>query len=265
MLGINIETELRRKSFDHLQKLSLGFFDNQKTGRLVARLTKDLEEVGEVAHHGPEDLFIALMTLVGAFIVMFSVNVQLALITLVVVPLTGWVTTRYGGRMTRNWQDLFSRVGDFNARIEENVGGIRVVQAFANEDHERRLFARDNRSYRKTKLEAYRIMAASTSLSYLSMRLTQLVVMLAGSYFVLTGQLSAGGFVSFILLVGIFFQPIEKINAVIEVYPKGIAGFRRYTELLDTAPTSSTGPGPEPSRVAWRDSLPRRAFWLQPG
>jgi ATP-binding cassette subfamily B protein len=260
MLGINIETELRRKSFDHLQKLSLGFFDNQKTGRLVARLTKDLEEVGEVAHHGPEDLFIALMTLVGAFIVMFSVNVQLALITLVVVPLTGWVTTRYGGRMTRNWQDLFSRVGDFNARIEENVGGIRVVQAFANEDHERRLFARDNRSYRKTKLEAYRIMAASTSLSYLSMRLTQLVVMLAGSYFVLTGQLSAGGFVSFILLVGIFFQPIEKINAVIEVYPKGIAGFRRYTELLDTAPTSSTGPGPEPSRVAWRDSLPDVRF-----
>jgi ATP-binding cassette, subfamily B, bacterial len=236
MLGINIETELRRKSFDHLQKLSLGFFDNQKTGRLVARLTKDLEEIGEVAHHGPEDLFIALMTLVGAFIVMFSVNVQLALITLVVVPLTGWVTTRYGGRMTRNWQDLYSRVGDFNARIEENVGGIRVVQAFANEDHERRLFARDNQSYRKTKLEAYRIMAASTSLSYLSMRLTQLVVMLAGSYFVLIGQLSAGGFVSFILLVGIFFQPIEKINAVIEVYPKGIAGFRRYTELLDTAP-----------------------------
>ena len=89
MLGINIETELRRKSFDHLQKLSFGFFDNQKTGRLVGRLTKDLEEIGEVTHHGPEDLFVAVMTLVGAFIVMFSVNVQLALITLVVAPLTG--------------------------------------------------------------------------------------------------------------------------------------------------------------------------------
>ncbi len=247
MLGINIETEMRRKAFAHVQKLSFGFFDNQKTGRLVARLTKDLEEVGEVAHHGPEDLFVAVMTLVGAFIVMFTVSVPLALITLVVVPLTGWVTTRYGGRMTRNWQDLFSRVGDFNARIEENVGGIRVVQAFANEHHERELFARDNRRYRQTKLEAYRIMAASTSLSYLSMRLTQLIVMLAGSYFVLTGALSAGGFVSFILLVGIFFQPIEKINAVIETYPKGIAGFRRYTELLDTQPDIADRPGAEPA------------------
>ena len=248
MLGINIETEMRRKAFDHLQRLSFGFFDNQKTGRLVARLTKDLEEIGEVAHHGPEDVFIAVMTLLGAFIVMFTVNAPLALVTLLVVPLTGWVTTRYGGRMTRNWQDLFSRVGDFNARIEENVGGIRVVQAFANEAHERELFARDNDLYRKTKLEAYRIMAASTSLSYLSMRLTQLIVMVAGSYFVLTGQLSAGGFVSFILLVGIFFQPIEKINAVIEVYPKGIAGFRRYSELLDTVPEiadlSSAKPAP---------------------
>ncbi len=243
MLGINIETEMRRKAFDHLQRLSFGFFDSQKTGRLVARLTKDLEEIGEVAHHGPEDVFIAIMTLLGAFIVMFTVNAPLALVTLLVVPLTGWVTTRYGGRMTRNWQDLFSRVGDFNARIEENVGGIRVVQAFANEAHERRLFARDNDLYRKTKLEAYRIMAASTSLSYLSMRLTQLIVMVAGSYFVLTGQLSAGGFVSFILLVGIFFQPIEKINAVIEVYPKGIAGFRRYSELLDTVPEIADLPG----------------------
>jgi len=242
MLGINIETEMRRKAFDHLQKLSFGFFDNQKTGHLVARLTKDLEEIGEVAHHGPEDLFIAVMTLIGAFILMFTVNVDLALITALVVPLTAWLTTRYGGRMTRNWQALYGRVGDFNARIEENVGGIRVVQAFANEDHERRLFAVDNQSYRKTKLEAYKIMAASTSLSYLSMRLIQMVVMVAGSYLVLKGELSAGGFVGFLLLVGVFFRPIEKINSVIETYPKGIAGFRRYLTFLDTRPDIADRP-----------------------
>lgn len=236
MLGINIETEMRRKAFDHLQKLSFGFFDNQKTGHLVARLTKDLEEIGEVAHHGPEDFFIAVMTLVGAFILMFTVNVKLAVVTALVVPLTAWLTTRYGGRMTRNWQALYGKVGNFNARIEENVGGIRVVQAFANEDHERRLFAADNQGYRKTKLEAYRIMAASTSLSYLSMRLIQMVVMVAGSYLVLKGELSAGGFVGFLLLVGVFFRPIEKINSVIETYPKGIAGFRRYIAFLDTRP-----------------------------
>jgi ATP-binding cassette subfamily B protein len=243
MLGINIETEMRRKAFDHLQKLSFGFFDNQKTGHLVARLTKDLEEIGEVAHHGPEDLFIAVMTLIGAFILMFSVNVKLAMITALVVPLTAWLTTRYGGRMTRNWQALYGKVGDFNARIEENVGGIRVVQAFANEDHERRLFAVDNQGYRKTKLEAYRIMAASTSLSYLSMRLIQMVVMVAGSYLVLAGELSAGGFVGFLLLVGVFFRPIEKINSVIETYPKGIAGFRRYITFLDTRPDIADRPG----------------------
>ncbi|TCR64127.1 ABC transporter ATP-binding protein [Bosea sp. BK604] len=243
MLGINIETEMRRKAFDHLQKLSFSYFDNQKTGHLVARLTKDLEEIGEVAHHGPEDLFIAIMTLLGAFALMFMVSVELALITACVVPLTGWLTSRYGGRMTQNWQQLFRRVGSFNARIEEAVGGIRVVQAFANEDHERRLFASDNQKYRETKLNAYRIMAATTSLSYLSMRLTQMVVMVAGSYFVITGSLSQGGFVGFLLLVTVFFRPIEKINSVIETYPKGIAGFRRYTEFLDTEPDIADRPG----------------------
>jgi ATP-binding cassette subfamily B protein len=243
MLGINIETEMRRKAFDHLQKLSFGFFDNQKTGHLVARLTKDLEEIGEVAHHGPEDLFIAVMTLAGAFTLMFTVNAKLALITALVVPLTAWLTTRYGGRMTRNWQALYGRVGDFNARIEENVGGIRVVQAFANEDHERRLFALDNQGYRKTKLDAYKIMAASTSLSYLSMRLIQMVVMVAGSYLVLKGELTAGGFVGFLLLVGVFFRPVEKINSVIETYPKGIAGFKRYMTFLDTRPDIADRPG----------------------
>lgn len=243
MLGINIETEMRRKSFDHLQKLSFRFYDNHKTGHLIARVTKDLEEIGEVAHHGPEDLFIAIMTFLGAFALMFLVNPQLALITAAIVPLVAWVTSRYGARMTRNWQALYGRVGDFNVRIEENVGGMRVVQAFANEDHERNLFARDNASYRKTKLDAYRIMAASTSLSYMSMRLIQLVVMIAGSYLVLRGELSSGGFVGFLLLVNVFFRPIDKINSVIETYPKGIAGFRRYAALLDTEPDIADRPG----------------------
>ncbi|RCS24385.1 ABC transporter ATP-binding protein [Phyllobacterium salinisoli] len=236
MLGINIETEMRRKLFDHLQKLSFRFYDNNKTGHLIARVTKDLEEVGEVAHHGPEDLVIALMTFLGAFVLMFTINVHLALITIAVVPLVAWLTSRYGGRMTQTWQSLYGRIGDFNVRIEENVGGMRVVQAFANEEYERRLFARDNSRYREIKLDAYRIMAASTSLSYMSMRLTQLIVMLAGTWFVLHGQLTNGGFISFLLLVGVFIRPVEKINSVIETYPKGIAGFRRYTELLDTEP-----------------------------
>lgn len=246
MLGINIETDMRRKAFEHLQKLSFRFYDNQKTGHLIARITKDLEEIGEVAHHGPEDLFIAIMTFIGAFVLMAFINLELALITAVIVPLVAWVTSRYGGRMTRNWQALYGRVGDFNVRVEENVGGMRLVQAFANEDHERKLFATANTSYRRTKLEAYKIMAASTSLSYMSMRLVQLTVMLAGSYMVLRDHLSYGGFVSFLLLVTVFFRPIDKINAVIETYPKGIAGFRRYLELLATEPDVADLPGAKP-------------------
>jgi ATP-binding cassette subfamily B protein len=236
MLGINIETEMRRRSFDHLQKLSFRFYDNHKTGHLVARVTKDLEEIGEVAHHGPEDLFIAVMTFIGAFALMMTVNLDLALITAAIVPATVLLATRYGTRMTWNFRALFNRVGQFNVRVEENVGGMRVVQAFANEAHERARFAEDNENYRSTKLQAYRLMAASSSLNYLSMRLTQLVVMLAGSYLVLQGTLTNGDFVGFLLLVGVFFRPVEKINNVLESYPKGIAGFRRYIELLDTEP-----------------------------
>ena len=141
-----------------------------------------------------------------------------------------------GRAMTMTMRTLFTRVGDFNARIEENVGGIRVVQAFANEDHERFLFARDNANYRDTKLDAYRLMSKSMSLSYMTMRIVTLLVMIASAYFVLHGALTVGGFMGFLLLVNVFFRPVEKINAVLESYPKGIAGFRRYTELLDTEP-----------------------------
>ncbi len=242
MLGINIETDMRRAAFNHLQKLSFGYFDNQKTGHIVGRLTKDLEEIGEVAHHGPEDLFIALMTFIGALLLMFSVNWQMAVITATIVPVTAWATSHFGGRMTENFHRLFSRIGEFNARIEENVGGMRVVQAFANEGHERALFEKDNQSYRRVKLEAYKLMAATSSMSYLSMRLTQMVVMVTGAYFVLAGDLTAGGFIGFLLLVGIFFRPVEKINSVIETYPKGIAGFRRFTELIDTEPDIADAP-----------------------
>ncbi|WP_018388844.1 ABC transporter ATP-binding protein [Ancylobacter sp. FA202] len=243
MLGINIETEMRRRAFDHVQKLSFSYFDNNKTGHLVARLTKDLEEIGEVAHHGPEDVFIAVMTFVGAFLVMLSVNVHLALLTAIIVPASALITTRYGRRMTANFRALFGRVGAFNARIEENIGGIRVVQSFANEAHESRLFAVENAHYRSTKLEAYRLLAANASLSYLGMRLTQVIIMLAGTWFVLRGELSNGGFVGFLLLVGVFFRPLEKIAAVMEVYPKGIAGLRSYLDFLATKPDVADRPG----------------------
>ncbi len=173
VLGINIETEMRRRAFDHLQRLPLRFFDGQKTGHLVARLTKDLEEIGELAHHGPEDVFIAVMTFLGALALMLSVHVPLALLTLLIVPVVMVLVLRFGRDMTANWHAQFERVGAFNARIEEVIGGARVVRAFANEPHERTLFAADNDRYRQAKLNGYRVMALSLGLNYLGMRLVQ--------------------------------------------------------------------------------------------
>ena len=235
-LGVGIETDMRREAFEHLQTLSLRYYDNTKTGHIITHVTKDLEEVGEIAHHGSEDLFLAVMTFFGAFILMANVHLNLALITLVLIPGMVWLVSRYGGQMTQTWQNLFHQVGNFNTRIEESIGGIRVVKAFANEQQESKLFTQDNALYKKTKLRAYRIMTTSMTLSYLSTRLTQLVIMVAGTAYVLRGELSYGGFVGFLLLTEVFFRPVEKISAVLESYPKGIAGFRRFTNLIDTLP-----------------------------
>ncbi|MHA6729747.1 ABC transporter ATP-binding protein [Devosia sp. A369] len=243
MLGIGIETDMRRQVFDHLQKLSFSFFDNNKTGHLITHVTKDLEDVGEVAHHGPEDVFLAIMTFIGAFVLMFTVNWQLALITTLIVPVMTWLVSRYGARMTQNWRTLFRQVGDFNTRIEDSIGGIRVVKAFANESHEAKLFAGNNNAYRQTKLQAYAYMTASVTITYLSTRLVQLVVMLVGAWLVVQGELTNGGFVSFLLLVNVFMRPVDKITGVLESYPKGIAGFRRFTKLIDTAPDIADRPG----------------------
>ncbi|MES2432357.1 MAG: ABC transporter ATP-binding protein [Pseudomonadota bacterium] len=243
MLGINIETEMRRRAFDHLQRLSWGYFDRQHSGHLIARVTRDLEDIGEVAHHGPEDLIVAVMTFVGAFILMLTVHAPLAWMTVVIVPLAALLVMYFGGRMTATWRAIYDRVANFNVRIEENVGGIRVVQAFGNEDHERALFARDNANYRRTKLDAYKVMSISSTLNYVGMRAVQVMVMVAGAGFVLNGSLTAGGFVAFLLLVGVYFRPLEKIASVIETYPKGIAGFRRYLDLMATKPDVVDAPG----------------------
>ncbi|MBN9305588.1 MAG: multidrug ABC transporter ATP-binding protein [Devosia sp. 67-54] len=243
VLGISIETDMRRLAFAHLTKLSFRYFDNAKTGELITHVTRDLEDVGEVAHHGPEDLLVAVMTFFGALLLMLLVHWPLALVTFAIVPPVTWLAATYGARLTQNWHALFHKVGDFNVRVEESMGGIRVVKAFANEAHEQRLFERDNQSYRDTKLAAYRNMTASITLNYLSTRLLQIVVMLAGTWFVIEGSLSYGGFIAFLLLIDVFMRPIDKITAVLESYPQAFAGFRRFSALLATAPDIADRPG----------------------
>lgn len=233
-LGINIETDMRKKMFDHLQKLSFRFYDNNKTGQLMSRMANDLLEIGEVAHHGPEDLFIAVMTLIGALLLMLSINVKLALLTFVIVPLLLWIAVYFNQKMTKTFRRMMGDLADINARVEDNIGGIRVVQAFANESYEKKLFEDNNGRFRITKLLSYKIMAWNVSLSYILMRLVTVFVLICGTWFVIDKQITYGEFIAFVLLTNVFLGPIQKINNVIESYPKGIAGFKRYCEVMDT-------------------------------
>ncbi|MFJ7467266.1 ABC transporter ATP-binding protein [Peribacillus frigoritolerans] len=242
MLGINIETDMRRKLFNHVQKLSYRFFDNNKTGHLVSRMTNDLMDIGEIAHHGPEDLFIAVMTLFGAFGLMLSINWQLAVWTFIIIPFLISLSIYFSKKMSHAFNQMFADIADFNARVENNVSGIRVVKAFTNENHEMEKFAVNNGRFRKTKLVAYKVMAWNFSISHMLMKIISLFVLGCGTWFVIYGQMTFGEFIAFVLLSNVFLTPINQINSVIETYPKGIAGFRRYLELLNTVPDELDAP-----------------------
>lgn len=241
-LGINIETDMRKELFTHVQKLSFRFFDNNKTGHLVSRMTNDLMDIGEIAHHGPEDLFIAIMTLVGAFALMFSINWQLAVLTFIIVPFIICLSLYFSKKMSLAFKRMFADIADFNARVENNVSGMRVVQAFANEEHEIAQFSENNGRFRQSKLMAYRFMAWNSSISYILMRAVSLFVLLCGTWFVINKQMTYGEFIAFVLLSNVFLGPIQQINSVIEMYPKGIAGFKRYLEMLETASDVADAP-----------------------
>ncbi|MBC2191198.1 ABC transporter ATP-binding protein [Listeria sp. FSL L7-0229] len=236
MLGLNIETDMRRDLFSHLQKQPFGFYDNQKTGKLMSRMTTDLFEIGEVAHHGPEDIFISIMSLFGAFFLMLNINVKLAISTFILVPILTVLIVYFNKRMTKVTTGIFKDLGNFNAGVENAISGVRVVQAFANEPHEKGRFALLNQAYRQSKLMFYKVMGLSFSFNYFLMRLISLFALLFGAYFTINGEISYGEFVGFILLTNVFIRPIEKINNVIESYPKGFAGFKRFLEVMDTEP-----------------------------
>ncbi|EIP2515185.1 ABC transporter ATP-binding protein [Listeria monocytogenes] len=250
MLGLNIETDMRRDLFSHLQKQPFGFYDNQKTGKLMSRMTTDLFEIGEVAHHGPEDIFISIMSLFGAFFLMLNINVKLAISTFILVPILTVLIVYFNKRMTKVTTGIFKDLGNFNAGVENAISGVRVVQAFANEPHEKGRFRVLNQAYRQSKLMFYKVMGLSFSFNYFLMRLISLFALLFGAYFTINGEISYGEFVGFILLTNVFIRPIKKINNVIESYPKGFAGFKRFLEVMDT----------EPAIQDEKDAKPAKAF-----
>jgi ATP-binding cassette, subfamily B, bacterial len=235
-LGINIETDMRQQLFQHVQKQSFRFFDNTKTGHVMSRITNDLFDIGELAHHGPEDLFIAVMTFFGAFCIMLTINVKLAFLAIVIVPFLIWLIVVCNIKMNRAWKQMYSDIADVNARVEDSVSGVRVVQSFTNEEYEISRFTKNNRKFRTAKLGGYKVMSFSNSGIYMMTRFITLAVLIYGAWLSFNGQLSNGSLVGFILYVNVLFKPIDKISALMELYPKGMAGFKRFTELIDTAP-----------------------------
>ncbi|MEY2241132.1 ABC transporter ATP-binding protein [Bacillus altitudinis] len=235
-LGINIETDMRNQLFSHVQRMSFRFFDKKKTGKLVSRMTNDLMDIGEIAHHGPEDLFIAVMTLTGAFGLMLSINWQLAVLTFIVVPFLIGLSVYFTKKMSAAFDKMFSSIGQFHSRVENNISGIRVVKAFGNESHEMDRFIEHNEQFRKTKLTTYQMMAVHTAVSHFLIKSVTVFGLVCGAWFVLQKNMTYGEFVSFVLLTGIFLGPIQQINAVIEMYPKGAAGFKRFASLIDQSP-----------------------------
>ncbi len=257
-LGITIETDMRRQLFQYFQRQSFEYFDNKQTGELMSRLTSDLFEIGELAHHGPEDLFITLMSLVGAFWLMLQVHVQLAIGTVILVPILGVALAIFNKKMGRINSQVYRQLGEFNAGLSNSLSGIRVVKAFANEAHEEARFEGLIQDYRENKLKFYQTMAASSAFNYVLMRIITLIALVSGAYFTLKGELTTGQLVGFVLLANTFVKPIESINIMIETYPKGFAGFKRFRQELAKPVAVQDLPGAQPAphfqgQIEYRD------------
>lgn len=242
-LGLNIETDMREELFNHVQSQSFRFFDNTQTGHIMSRITNDLFDIGELAHHGPEDFFIAVMTFFGTFAIMFTINVHLTLMILVIVPILVILIGYSNIKMSKTWSKMYDHIADVNAQVEDAVSGVRVVQSFTNEQYEKDLFATNNNRFRSAKLTAYRVMAFVNSNIYLVMRFAILFVLVIGAWLSFNDELSYGELVAFVLYMNVLFNPIQKVSALLELYPKGMAGFKRFTELLDVEPEVENRPG----------------------
>jgi len=235
-LGINIETDMREQLFTHVQRQSFRFFDNTKTGHVMSRITNDLFDIGELAHHGPEDFFIAIMTFIGAFVIMYNINPELAIIAIIMIPFLIALVTFSNIKMNTAWKNMYIKIADVNGRVEDSVSGVRVVQSFTNEEFEINRFKKDNGQFRLAKIVAYKVMAATHSSIFMLTRLMTLGVLVVGAWFLVNDRLTYGELVSFVLFINVLIKPVDKISALLELYPKGMAGFKRFQDLMDQTP-----------------------------
>ena len=240
--GVYMEADMREDLFEHLQDMSFSFFDRNRTGELMSRMTSDLFAVTEVAHHGPENILIALVTLTGAIIVLFTIRWELALVLLLLVPLSIWLSLTQRQRMKRTNIAVKQQQAEINAVIESGLSGVRTARAFANEQLEIDKFNASNTRYKGSKKEWYRAMGSFMSVMDFTMSALQVVVIALGGYFIMRGRMDYVDLITFSLYVTTFVSPIRTLVFFMETFTDGMAGFQRFLELMRTEPNVQDAP-----------------------
>ncbi|MEZ4357777.1 MAG: ABC transporter ATP-binding protein [Eubacteriales bacterium] len=235
-LGVRMEADMRRDLFTHMQKLSFRFYDKNRTGQLMSRVTNDLFDITELAHHGPEDLFISLVTIIGAFVIMLTINVTLALVIIVLVPIGILFTLMQRRRMMSASRKVKERTAGINAGLESSISGARVAKAFTNEAYEVDKFMESNEKFKLSKGEFYSAMGIFTSGVDFFTNLFNIAVIACGGYLIMQKSFDYVGLITFTLYVSAFLQPIRKLAQFMEQFSSGMAGFGRFKELLNEAP-----------------------------
>ncbi len=241
-LGVRMEADMRRDVFTHMQRLSFRFYDKHRTGQLMSRVTNDLFEMTELAHHGPEDLFISLITILGAFIVMLTISWPLALVLIVLVPVGVVFMLLLRRRMMKASKKLKERTAGINAGLESSISGARVAKAFTNEGYEIDKFSENNELFKHSKSDFYKSMAVFLSGMGTFTNLFSVAVIAVGGYLIMAGGFDYIGLVTFTLYVGVFLQPIRRLTSFMEAFTSGAAGFSRFRELLAEQPEIADAP-----------------------
>ncbi|WP_018249922.1 ABC transporter ATP-binding protein [Orenia marismortui] len=232
VVGIRMETDMRRDLFSHLQTLDFKFYDDNKVGYLMSRITNDLLNISELAHHGPEDLFISTVMILGSFIILININLKLALLTFIMIPIMILFSFKLGKRMHQHFKTNKERLGILNSEIEDSLSGIRVVKSFTNEEVVKKKFNRVNNNYCNSRETTMKTMADFyASMNFFS-NMIVLITLAAGAYFIKKGELTTGQLVAFIFYVKMFMEPIKRLVSFNEQFQKGMAGFQRFTELM---------------------------------
>ena len=232
VVGVRMQGDMRRKVFNHLQKLPNTYFDNTKTGDIMSRIINDLQDISELAHHGPEDFFISIVMLIGSFIVLSSINLTLTLIIFAFIPIIVIFTMYQRKRMNRAFLKTRVETGKVNAGLENSISGIRVSKAFVTHDYEEEKFEEGNKSFMNAREGAYKIMAQYFSGANFSLDILNYVVLIAGGIYTFNGNITVGDFTAYLLYIKVFMDPIKKLINFMEQFQSGMTGFQRYVEIL---------------------------------